>query len=73
MARQRLGQHFLNGPGWQKRILDTLPSGLDDVWIEIGPGHGEMTRVLAARSRRLIAVEADPRWVNMSLLDKTSS
>jgi 16S rRNA (adenine1518-N6/adenine1519-N6)-dimethyltransferase len=61
MARQRLGQHFLNGPGWQKRILDTLPRGLDDVWIEIGPGHGEMTRVLAARSRRLIAVEADPR------------
>jgi 16S rRNA (adenine1518-N6/adenine1519-N6)-dimethyltransferase len=61
MARQRLGQHFLNGPGWQKRILDTLPGGPDDVWIEIGPGHGEMTRALAARSRRLIAIEADTR------------
>jgi 16S rRNA (adenine1518-N6/adenine1519-N6)-dimethyltransferase len=61
MARQRLGQHFLNGPGWQKRILNTLPSGSNDVWIEIGPGHGEMTRVLAAESRRLIAIEADTR------------
>jgi 16S rRNA (adenine1518-N6/adenine1519-N6)-dimethyltransferase len=61
MARQRLGQHFLSGPGWQKRILDTLPRGSDEVWIEIGPGHGEMTRILAAEGRRLIAIEADPR------------
>ena len=61
MARQKLGQHFLSAPGWQKRILDTLPSGANDLWIEIGPGHGEMTRLLAARSRRLIAIEADPR------------
>jgi 16S rRNA (adenine1518-N6/adenine1519-N6)-dimethyltransferase len=61
MARQRLGQHFLSGPGWQKRIFDTLPLGSGEVWIEIGPGHGEMTRFLAARGRRLIAIEADPR------------
>ena len=61
MARQRLGQHFLSGPGWQKRILGTLPSASDGVWIEIGPGHGEMTQLLAGRGRRLIAIEADPR------------
>jgi 16S rRNA (adenine1518-N6/adenine1519-N6)-dimethyltransferase len=61
MARQRLGQHFLAGEAWQKRILATLPRGSDDVWIEIGPGHGEMTRLLAAKGRRVIAIEADPR------------
>jgi 16S rRNA (adenine1518-N6/adenine1519-N6)-dimethyltransferase len=61
MARQKLGQHFLSAPGWQQRILDTLPRGANDLWIEIGPGHGEMTRLLAARSRRLITIEADPR------------
>ncbi len=61
MARQRLGQHFLSGPGWQKRILDTLPHGSQEVWIEIGPGHGEMTKLLAAKGRRLIAIEADTR------------
>jgi 16S rRNA (adenine1518-N6/adenine1519-N6)-dimethyltransferase len=61
MARQKLGQHFLSAPGWQKRILDTLPGGANDLWIEIGPGHGEMTRLLAARCRRLIAIEADPQ------------
>jgi 16S rRNA (adenine1518-N6/adenine1519-N6)-dimethyltransferase len=61
MARQRLGQHFLGAPGWQKRILDTLPRGANDTWIEIGAGHGEMTRHLAARGNRVIAIETDPR------------
>jgi 16S rRNA (adenine1518-N6/adenine1519-N6)-dimethyltransferase len=59
MARQRLGQHFLAGEGWQKRILATLPRAPGDVWIEIGPGHGEMTRFLVAENRHVIAIEAD--------------
>ena len=61
MARQKLGQHFLDNPGWQKRILATLPRCPNDVWIEIGPGHGEMTRLLAGEGRRVIAIEADLR------------
>jgi 16S rRNA (adenine1518-N6/adenine1519-N6)-dimethyltransferase len=61
MARQKMGQHFLSGPDWQRRILNTLPRGADDLWIEIGAGHGEMTRLLAAQGRRVIAIEADPR------------
>jgi 16S rRNA (adenine1518-N6/adenine1519-N6)-dimethyltransferase len=61
MTRQRLGQHFLSGPAWQKRILETLPRANDDVWIEIGAGHGEMTRHLASETRRVIAIETDRR------------
>jgi 16S rRNA (adenine1518-N6/adenine1519-N6)-dimethyltransferase len=61
MARQRLGQHFLGDPGWQKKIFRTLPCEGEDVWIEIGPGHGEMTQLLAAEGRRVVAVEADAR------------
>jgi 16S rRNA (adenine1518-N6/adenine1519-N6)-dimethyltransferase len=61
MARQRMGQHFLGDPGWQKKIFRTLPRGSEDVWIEIGPGHGEMTQFLAADGRRVVAVEADAR------------
>ena len=38
-----------------------LPRDPGEVWIEIGPGHGEMTRLLAAPNRRLIVIEADPR------------
>jgi 16S rRNA (adenine1518-N6/adenine1519-N6)-dimethyltransferase len=61
MARQRLGQHFLGDPAWQRKIYQTLPRGGEDVWIEIGPGHGEMTQLLAGDARRVIAVEADAR------------
>jgi 16S rRNA (adenine1518-N6/adenine1519-N6)-dimethyltransferase len=64
MARQRLGQHFLGDPAWQKRILETLPRDPNDpinTWLEIGAGHGEMTRLLAAQGRRVISIETDTR------------
>jgi 16S rRNA (adenine1518-N6/adenine1519-N6)-dimethyltransferase len=61
MARQKLGQHFLSDIGWRKRILATLPLAHNGVWIEIGPGHGEMTHFLAGEERRVIAIEADPK------------
>jgi 16S rRNA (adenine1518-N6/adenine1519-N6)-dimethyltransferase len=56
-----MGQHFLGAPGWQRRILDTLPRGAGGVWIEIGAGHGEMTQLLAGGGRRVVAVEGDAR------------
>jgi len=61
MARQHMGQHFLVGPGWRKRILELLPQNGTEVWVEIGAGHGEMTQFLAAPQRRVIAVETDGR------------
>jgi 16S rRNA (adenine1518-N6/adenine1519-N6)-dimethyltransferase len=54
-----MGQHFLADPGWQRRIFATLPRGPNQ-WIEIGAGHGEMTRLLAAEASRVVAIEADP-------------
>ena len=60
MSRQKLGQHFLNNPAWQNRILDKLPSAPSDIWIEIGSGQGQLTRHLSKRARRLVAVETDP-------------
>jgi 16S rRNA (adenine1518-N6/adenine1519-N6)-dimethyltransferase len=64
VARQRLGQHFLSDPAWQSRILAKLPRAphamSDETWVEIGAGHGELTRHLAQRSSRVIAVETDP-------------
>ncbi len=59
MARQRLGQHFLGDIGWRKRILKTLPLAPGETWVEIGPGHGEMTQMLAGDGRRVVAIEAD--------------
>jgi 16S rRNA (adenine1518-N6/adenine1519-N6)-dimethyltransferase len=61
MSRQRLGQHFLHDLGWRKRILATLPLAANQTWIEIGPGHGEMTQFLVGDNRRIIAIETDQR------------
>ena len=59
MAPQRLGQHFLKDEAWRARILRSLAVQPDQVWLEIGAGHGEMTRELARAARRVIAVELD--------------
>lgn len=59
MSRQKLGQHFLHSPAWRERIARTLPADANATWLEIGPGHGEMTEFLAQHSRRVIAIETD--------------
>jgi 16S rRNA (adenine1518-N6/adenine1519-N6)-dimethyltransferase len=59
MSRQKLGQHFLANPAWRQRIARTLPADGNTTWLEIGPGHGEMTERLAPRARRVIAIETD--------------
>jgi 16S rRNA (adenine1518-N6/adenine1519-N6)-dimethyltransferase len=61
MARQRMGQHFLGSLSWRKRILESLPRAGKETWVEIGAGHGEITRLLAEDGRRVIAIEADPQ------------
>jgi len=63
MTPQRLGQHFLADAGWRARILRALAIRPGDVWVEIGAGHGEMTRELAGAAARVVAVEVDPRLV----------
>jgi 16S rRNA (adenine1518-N6/adenine1519-N6)-dimethyltransferase len=59
---RRLGQHFLRAPSVE-RLLRTVAPGPDDVFLEIGPGKGALTVPLAARCRRVVAVEVDPKLV----------
>jgi 16S rRNA (adenine1518-N6/adenine1519-N6)-dimethyltransferase len=58
--RPKLGQHFLSSEGYRRRIADALPLRGGELVIEIGPGHGAMTGLLAARADRVVAVELDP-------------
>ncbi len=58
-AKRSLGQNFLVDPNIQRRIVDALEAGPDDLVLEIGPGTGALTRHLAGRVRRLVAVELD--------------
>ena len=57
-ARKRYGQHFLE-PVWVDKVIDALGTSATDVFLEIGPGRGALTRPLAARVERLVAVEID--------------
>ncbi|HVC00017.1 MAG TPA: 16S rRNA (adenine(1518)-N(6)/adenine(1519)-N(6))-dimethyltransferase RsmA [Candidatus Dormibacteraeota bacterium] len=59
MSPQRLGQHFLADAGWRGQILDRIAPAKDQVWVEIGAGSGQMTRDLAMRAGRVIAIEID--------------
>ena len=54
-----MGQHFLHDQVYRARILEELALEAGDVVIEIGPGRGAMTGLLAARTRRVIAIEID--------------
>lgn len=57
--RKRLGQHFLSDPRILARIVEALAPRADETVIEVGPGRGALTTLLAARCRRLIAIELD--------------
>ena len=56
--RKRYGQHFLE-PAWVAKLIEVVGAKPDDVFIEIGPGRGALTRPLAERVARLIAIEID--------------
>jgi 16S rRNA (adenine1518-N6/adenine1519-N6)-dimethyltransferase len=57
--RRALGQHFLRDAGLARAIVDLLAPTASDLVVEIGPGEGALTDVLAPRAGRLIALEVD--------------
>jgi len=58
-SKPKLGQHFLTSPDLAARIVDALGDVSESTVLEIGPGRGILTSLLAKRARRLIAVELD--------------
>ena len=59
MRAPKLGQNFLVDDSARHAIVDALGAASDRTVIEIGPGHGAITSILAGRCKRLIAVEVD--------------
>jgi len=57
--KPKLGQHFLLGQPAALRIVEALGNLSEATVLEIGPGRGALTALLAARGRRIIAVELD--------------
>lgn len=55
----RLGQHFLKNEKYISAIIKSLDINKRDIVIEVGAGHGELTKQLAVYPIKIIAVEKD--------------
>ena len=58
-GKPKLGQHFLRDTNAVKRIVEALGDVSLSTVLEIGPGPGTLTGLLAKRAGRLIAIEVD--------------
>lgn len=58
-AKKSLGQHFLANSDYCQKIAQFAQIGPEDTVVEIGPGTGQLTRVLLPLARKVIAVELD--------------
>jgi 16S rRNA (adenine1518-N6/adenine1519-N6)-dimethyltransferase len=60
-ASKRLGQNFLVDPELRDRVVSAAGLEPEDEVLEIGAGPGTLTKELARRARRVVAVELDRR------------
>jgi len=67
-ARKGLGQHFLVDESVLEMVVEAAELKPSDVVIEVGPGLGILTRGLAKRAGKVVAVELDHNLAAM--LDK---
>jgi 16S rRNA (adenine1518-N6/adenine1519-N6)-dimethyltransferase len=58
--QHRYGQNFLIDLNLHELIARTAEVGPDDVVLEVGPGAGALTALLAGRGATVVAVEIDP-------------
>lgn len=63
LPSKRLGQNFLVDYGVVKEEIEATGVGKEDTILEIGPGLGALTRELAGKTKKVIAVEKDRRMV----------
>jgi len=59
IRKPKLGQHFLTSEAAALEIVQALGDISGATVLEIGPGRGAITGILAQKARRLIAVELD--------------
>lgn len=60
------GQNFLLDPTLHRWIADQAAPGPADLVVEIGVGLGFLTRELAARAGQVLAVEIEPRLLDIA-------
>ena len=60
-----LGQNFLIDKTVLKKIIQSASLKLSDIVLEIGPGTGILTRELAKKAKKIIAVEKDKKMAEI--------
>jgi 16S rRNA (adenine1518-N6/adenine1519-N6)-dimethyltransferase len=58
-VKPKLGQHFLADDSAALELVEALGDISQITVLEVGPGRGALTTLLAKRARRLIAIELD--------------
>lgn len=53
------GQHFLVDRNLMQKLVDAAEIQSDDVVLEVGPGTGSLTNMLAERAAQVVSVEID--------------
>lgn len=68
---KKLGQNFLISKKFLKKIIETADLSKNDVVLEIGPGIGNLTKEIAKRVKKVIAIEKDQKMIEVlkDLLD----
>jgi 16S rRNA (adenine1518-N6/adenine1519-N6)-dimethyltransferase len=59
LPKPKLGQNFLVDDAARHAIVEALGDVRHRTVIEIGPGHGAITDIIAGRAKQLIAIELD--------------
>ena len=59
--KKSLGQHFLRCQWVVSALLKAAELNSEDMVLEIGPGAGVLTRALAQKTKRVIAIEKDEK------------
>ena len=62
---KRLGQNFLIDKGVIKKLIRAANLKPKDIVLEIGPGIGNLTQELAKEVKKVIAIEKDPKMVEI--------
>lgn len=61
--KKGLGQNFLVDPAHRARIVAAAELTRDDTVLEVGPGPGVLTDLIAEQAGRVVAVELDDRLI----------
>lgn len=62
--KKKLGQNFLIDKKVAEREVFYSKISADDVVLEIGPGKGILTKLLAEKARKVISIEIDEKLIN---------